>query len=494
MYPSSADGSSGCATCRAARIKCDEGKPQCETCRHRKVICGGYVQNLKWIDQNYEPGRRSHQRQESGFISPKSTPSCNTKVSSSVARNPRLGPALQSQADFYILEYWDRYMPRLSLVNPGVHFQIQGCQRALLWDSESILLPAILAHGASHLAARQLLSQVEALHRKQVALETMTRSLPKLLGRQSGLSLSFVSTSMTLSAIELSRGGDAQAIVPHIRATFSHVVSSLEIDGQPSAKEGQDELLKMRITQMCYFDTMCCVPCARRPVVPRTFWNDFVLPFLETGLSKSQPDLFFGFGFRIFPLIGEAAALAEDLFESQVASGQFMISQDKILSDLECAMDRIPAMVECPCPDEATEDSIQLQNHNGCVLAARAHAVATQIFLMRADPAGIACMKEKIGIALQVNQLRDLVYSILPSLNAATMMLWPLFVLGCETPVGTQRCVFEEHVDSMLAERWFLNIASTIDALREVVWKLGSSEQENWAWHCWRARISLCLA
>ncbi|KAF2265262.1 hypothetical protein CC78DRAFT_515787 [Lojkania enalia] len=39
---------SGCVTCKAKRMKCDEGKPSCEQCSRRRVPCGGYRKNLRW--------------------------------------------------------------------------------------------------------------------------------------------------------------------------------------------------------------------------------------------------------------------------------------------------------------------------------------------------------------------------------------------------------------------------------------------------------------
>ena len=38
----------GCATCKAKRLKCDEGKPECRRCVQKGIPCGGYEQKLKW--------------------------------------------------------------------------------------------------------------------------------------------------------------------------------------------------------------------------------------------------------------------------------------------------------------------------------------------------------------------------------------------------------------------------------------------------------------
>ncbi|KAF6785726.1 C6 zinc finger domain protein [Colletotrichum sojae] len=41
----------GCVTCRARRLKCDEGKPKCHNCTRLNLECGGYVTPLKFKDQ-----------------------------------------------------------------------------------------------------------------------------------------------------------------------------------------------------------------------------------------------------------------------------------------------------------------------------------------------------------------------------------------------------------------------------------------------------------
>ena len=38
----------GCVTCKAKRLKCDEIKPTCEQCKKRNVVCGGYRKAFKW--------------------------------------------------------------------------------------------------------------------------------------------------------------------------------------------------------------------------------------------------------------------------------------------------------------------------------------------------------------------------------------------------------------------------------------------------------------
>ncbi|KAM5376460.1 hypothetical protein ACJZ2D_005514 [Fusarium nematophilum] len=42
---------SGCVTCRARRLRCDEGKPNCSNCTRLRLQCGGYALQFRFKDQ-----------------------------------------------------------------------------------------------------------------------------------------------------------------------------------------------------------------------------------------------------------------------------------------------------------------------------------------------------------------------------------------------------------------------------------------------------------
>lgn len=41
------------------RMKCDETRPSCKNCVHRRVVCPGYVQALKWSNKHERPNRKT---------------------------------------------------------------------------------------------------------------------------------------------------------------------------------------------------------------------------------------------------------------------------------------------------------------------------------------------------------------------------------------------------------------------------------------------------
>ncbi|KAH7139719.1 hypothetical protein B0J13DRAFT_596747 [Dactylonectria estremocensis] len=60
----------GCSTCRARRLKCDEGKPECNNCTRLSLPCGGYAQRVVFKDQTerlkQKHGQDSRRRSQRG--------------------------------------------------------------------------------------------------------------------------------------------------------------------------------------------------------------------------------------------------------------------------------------------------------------------------------------------------------------------------------------------------------------------------------------------
>ncbi|KAF7556916.1 hypothetical protein G7Z17_g1081 [Cylindrodendrum hubeiense] len=43
----------GCSTCKGRKVKCDQARPACGDCTRLGLPCGGYANNLLWIE--YDP-------------------------------------------------------------------------------------------------------------------------------------------------------------------------------------------------------------------------------------------------------------------------------------------------------------------------------------------------------------------------------------------------------------------------------------------------------
>ncbi|KAL5363893.1 fungal-specific transcription factor domain-containing protein [Aspergillus floccosus] len=63
---------SGCITCKAKRLKCDETKPTCVQCKKRNVDCGGYRKDFKWrpFEESNIAGKASTSRSKKASSSP----------------------------------------------------------------------------------------------------------------------------------------------------------------------------------------------------------------------------------------------------------------------------------------------------------------------------------------------------------------------------------------------------------------------------------------
>lgn len=70
----------GCWTCRARKVKCDEGRPVCRQCRQRGVPCGGYGVRLQWM----APGTGLEDDSQGVGNQPIITGSCRRRLMSGV--------------------------------------------------------------------------------------------------------------------------------------------------------------------------------------------------------------------------------------------------------------------------------------------------------------------------------------------------------------------------------------------------------------------------
>lgn len=76
-------GWSGCVTCKARRVKCDEAKPGCEQCARRRISCGGYKLDVRWKQQT-EPKRSSPPRRNKAGYAQIQRPNTADRVSALV--------------------------------------------------------------------------------------------------------------------------------------------------------------------------------------------------------------------------------------------------------------------------------------------------------------------------------------------------------------------------------------------------------------------------
>ncbi|KAK1633941.1 hypothetical protein BDP81DRAFT_433430 [Colletotrichum phormii] len=222
---------------------------------------------------------------------------------------------------------------------------------------------------------------------------------------------------------------------------------------------------------------------------------------------------------HILPMIGAAASLVDDFFQTAITPEHFVSSRCYVLEKLESACRDLPPPQQQPDPEtdpSAPSTSLKIRDANACIAAALAHSLATQIFLLRADEGDSSTVRAerptKHPLAL-VEQLSEAVAAVPLDTHAATMMVWPAFVLGCESmAVSARRYEVEALFEKIVDKQKLLNISVALKMLRENVWTGGVAyivsparslspaeepcryTQNQWVKMCWKERLQLCSA
>ncbi|WQF88271.1 Putative zn(2)Cys(6) fungal-type DNA-binding domain, fungal transcription factor [Colletotrichum destructivum] len=525
----------GCGTCRTARIKCDETRPYCTQCGRRGVACSGYQVQLKWVEiSDIDPDPR---RPIKSIIKPRSSltvgpsrTSAGRRPHPSIPRNPSPGPRLHSSSDVYIFTHWAESLPDLVYPNPDEYASIRGPYLAFVLRNNSVLLPAILAAGASHLHTLGIATPTDVLERKQKALASMVACV-----KQSALSFAHktlpvylteeaMAATSALVGLEVMQGSPTSSIVPLLRGMKAQLEErrrAVQGKGGVFHVDQPTPMLAINTKMMAYIDTLCCVPCARKPVFDHQFWRDFVVPHCHVSFDGG-PDIVFGYSTHILPLVGDSASLVSDLINKRVTPEEFVQSRRRLLEALDsCCRDLPPARHQPGCAEHliASAGSLQIRDSNACLAAALAHGLATQVFLSRADendPSTLRTEQPFKHPSALVEQLSSMIAAVPIDTHAATMMIWPLFVLGCESmATSARRRLVEGYLESMLAKHTMLNISVALELLRTRIWKDGRRErssshaescplheddppspqsQSDWVRLCWREKLELCSA
>ncbi|KAH8813018.1 hypothetical protein F5884DRAFT_320710 [Xylogone sp. PMI_703] len=167
----------GCITCRARRIKCDEGKPTCERCEAANIECLGYEEKRR-IDVRQPPPRRNNSN--NGITTTNNhhenpSPASSTSSTNGQGVNPNLIPVPRFRPDGlpliaypinphpsqvpharsrYLLAYHQYLFRTLSVLFCPEHWHFwreRVCEQA--WETESqYVFDAVMAVGGMHRA------------------------------------------------------------------------------------------------------------------------------------------------------------------------------------------------------------------------------------------------------------------------------------------------------------------------------------------------------
>jgi len=267
---------------------------------------------------------------------------------------------------------------------------------------------------------------------------------------------------------------------------------------------------------LAYFDIFSCLPCARPPILHERYWLRDEACVAEENTDGSGLDPVMGCFPAVIGLIGRSAALVSAVFGEDIKMSQYLVDRDELLRSLAewKPLERLPPIDST----SASSHDLMDEEYNICLSAGKAHSLATQIYLHRTTNFD----QHSEELQKLTGTLRDSILEVGVSSASATVMLWPFWVLGCESYDTTFRDEVVAPMFTALASRQgFLNISQCFKTLQERIWVLrpvpvpvhkpaqeyikledfdGLDQddtgwyQSQWARYCWKEMLEVILA
>ncbi|KAF2794576.1 hypothetical protein K505DRAFT_383735 [Melanomma pulvis-pyrius CBS 109.77] len=548
----------GCTTCRNLRIKCDEARPYCRRCKERGVTCEGFTPRLQWVDSASSVGRTSvasrKRKQKQDTLAPISDAKSNgwiekrDSLSNAMEQcqirpiprylNPN-GPNFTTSLDRTLYDHSLSILPNLVFLNRSRSPEINAAHVYELHNSDPELRSALLVSSATHLFIQGVVTEIDFLRIRQRALKAVRSAIiavstPDTANRDTHgdgymmprqqeqvLSLNFsdavLAASLKLSAAGLIRGEPLHTILPLLQGTVflvmeRHRLAETTTDSGPiiishATKSLGSPSFTLTKRMLAYFDIMSCVPRARAPYFAERYWLTDKACEEQENIDGSGLDPTMGCFPILFALLGRCSAFVNVRFSNTVLTEHLQSVEKTLLYNLE---------TWTPLPRRKNTKSVtklnatQSLDYNTCLSAGNAHRLATQVFLIRSrdfDRSSAQVKKLVQSLAAEIQKV--------PIQSAPmTTMLWPLWVLGCESyDPSTRDQIVMPIFDQLLKRQSFHNIRLTFEALRDRIWRLAYGgevfsislefktpssqyrwQQSEWVKYCWAEKVELTLA
>jgi len=209
-------------------------------------------------------------------------------------------------------------------------------------------------------------------------------------------------------------------------------------------------------------------------------------------------------------LLGDCADVIERLYLGSMDQASFEYSRATLIDQLDDAVREIPERIDIEnsirsnsIPNYATMEMIAA--HNSSIKAAICHGLANIILLLRST--------DSQQLSPQVKKLSDCLFKSVSQISIddsiVTIMLWPLWVLGCESyedSVNPSRQQISTILEGMYQRRQMKNSEICLITLKRDIWvqpsvhdleasdQLQSTQQSAWVRRCWDHRIRPLLA
>lgn len=372
-----------------------------------------------------------------------------------------------------LFQYWAANILNASFPSTDGLWELCDGVVAMALEADSILLPTVLASASVHMVASGVLHEAAMLARKQAAIQAMVRFLhPRYRdGPDSVVRLPLevidvaVSASAHLVGTEIIQGSHMSVVLPLLRGAASLAETRWRAH-QGGGASRYDAVNAIDTHLLAWHDFMTCVPNPRRPLLRLEHWSRHIGPSQQAISPTRAPDRVFGFAEEITIVTGESATLVHERYRNVVSLPSFNSRKAALLDRLSQAKGRLP-------PQQHIADDLDWEkrsNHNACIFAAISHALATQIYLLRAEN----CAASHLCISSLIPTLEDAIDRVSSSTAAVTIMLWPLWVLGCESFFhASRRQLVVNKLRAMLHKERFLNIESCLTILQTQIWGQG---------------------
>ncbi|OAL45806.1 hypothetical protein IQ07DRAFT_603739 [Pyrenochaeta sp. DS3sAY3a] len=519
----------GCRSCKKSRVKCDERRPVCSRCDRLCLKCA-FSQQLRWVD---EPGAQTQTHTQSQLrLSPVAKnvrhaedivlhSLVHFKLSCTPIPRILLPPSLcfSRPEDSMAFDHWTTTLKNFICLDPDGSYDMHVGFMSLVCEPNSAFLLVLLAYVASHLAALGIIQEATMLSMSQRALAAMVRLLDSISPskrelqhqRPKAIPDNIISSAMLLASSEILRGSPTKKLKTLLHGVKALIVercrhhSHRALGFEDSSKDFlQQETAIFRSTADAFIsvDALTGLPCPRAPIMQDREWY-----YQSTNhrmiVGKPQfLDPLLGYCIPIFEILGDSRIFLENWFQGGLPEATYFERRAELLFRYDELCENLP-----PQCSKTTDSSTQLPAerhilHNESVFAAIAHALASKVYLLRATD----YVQNTPQIAQLVEQLREAILRVPIGSSVITIMLWPLWVLGCESYEGTEnRANVQRMLSAMHEKEHILNIKVCLQTLIQQIWTLHSvpkcttslekrTRQAAWVRYCWERGIELTFA
>jgi hypothetical protein len=542
------DGYQGCMNCRAIRTKCDEQKPECRRCVTRGVVCKPYAKKLRWVvevlptqtstrdERSSLDYQRRHLQVDTGYH-----PVSYRLQSLPLAHSDHpLDPL-----DWPIFEHWMAMTVQLVCLDPASSHNVRGMYFHLATNNSTVALRTMLANSAAHLLSLGRISDSNFALAQQKAFKALRFSLNnvptdskmltggKVLSHDQHMPLPSLADdtivgSMLLLGDEIIQPGENYGLARVqylLQGTYSLIIERYKYFdcscplAHPARSEPEfkldSPLFESSVRLLAWGDIMSCVPCVRPPMMDKRYWLEGAIRASREGARELRPDFDLGYCAQIVALLGQCATAIYSLYTQSISEQEFSHMQDLLYLQLD------KAMVDLPKPEYNSRDtpnhnpsstpsgysrSDMVEAHNSCITAAVCHGLASQILLLRA----MDYERSSPRIQALCHSLSRSITQISTNSSVITIMLWPLWVLGCESYCSDGADDLRQFVTTFLQATYerqsMRSVEKCLVTLKETIWTLdppptnqedkdyGPTQQSTWVRHCWNQGVRLLLA